>query len=190
MTRPTLALLVALSLLAVGIGHCWLACNAGLIANYGALIVAAGLLIDYWPLIRISSADDRPFWTAPEQHAANRAALAIVVVGTLLQGAGGGSSDRLWPRRAHACRRAGPVSKIILSPQYHVWSDALHLRQLARETPNRWDQATYIRAAVMLACGPRASRYATTRKSAAPNTGLFESLANRSDAPLPMPSAS
>lgn len=43
------------------------------------------------------------------------------------------------------------MNKIIDDAHYHIWSDALHLRELARQTPDRWDRATYIRAAVTMA---------------------------------------
>jgi hypothetical protein len=43
------------------------------------------------------------------------------------------------------------MNKIINDVHYHVWSDALHLRQLARQTPDKWDRSTYVRAAVVMA---------------------------------------
>lgn len=43
------------------------------------------------------------------------------------------------------------MNKVIEDAHYHVWSDALHLRQLARQTPDKWDRATYVRAAVTMA---------------------------------------
>ena len=42
------------------------------------------------------------------------------------------------------------MAKIIDNSHYHVWTDALHLRQLARETTDQWDRATYVRAAVIM----------------------------------------
>ena len=34
------------------------------------------------------------------------------------------------------------------SPHYHIWTDALHARQLAREANNDWDRGTYVRWAL------------------------------------------
>lgn len=31
------------------------------------------------------------------------------------------------------------------SPHFHVWTDALHARQLAKDTANDWDRGTYVR---------------------------------------------
>lgn len=38
--------------------------------------------------------------------------------------------------------------KVIDSIQYHVWSDALHARQLARQTESPWDRGAYVRWAI------------------------------------------
>ena len=38
--------------------------------------------------------------------------------------------------------------KIIESPHYHLWTDALHARALARKANNKWDRGTYVRWAV------------------------------------------
>jgi hypothetical protein len=37
---------------------------------------------------------------------------------------------------------------LVDSTQCHLWTDALHLRQLAREARNKWDRGTYVRMAV------------------------------------------
>jgi hypothetical protein len=37
---------------------------------------------------------------------------------------------------------------IVDSTQCHLWTDALHARQLAREALNKWDRGTYVRMAV------------------------------------------
>lgn len=34
------------------------------------------------------------------------------------------------------------------SPHYHIWTDALHARRLAREAKNEWDRGTYVRWAI------------------------------------------
>lgn len=41
--------------------------------------------------------------------------------------------------------------KIVTSPHYHLWSDALHGRALARQANNRWDRGTYVRWTVITA---------------------------------------
>lgn len=35
--------------------------------------------------------------------------------------------------------------KIVDSAHYHVWTDALHARELARQAKNDWDRGTYVR---------------------------------------------
>jgi hypothetical protein len=34
--------------------------------------------------------------------------------------------------------------KVIESPHYHLWTDALHARSLARQAKNKWDRGTYV----------------------------------------------
>jgi hypothetical protein len=41
--------------------------------------------------------------------------------------------------------------KVIDSIQYHVWSDALHARLLARQTSSEWDRGAYVRWAIQTA---------------------------------------
>jgi hypothetical protein len=35
--------------------------------------------------------------------------------------------------------------KLITSPEYHLWCDALHARELARTTQDEWSKGTYVR---------------------------------------------
>ena len=43
-----------------------------------------------------------------------------------------------------------PFPKIVdENPHYHLWTDALHGRALAKQAKNRWDQGTYVRWTVM-----------------------------------------
>lgn len=35
--------------------------------------------------------------------------------------------------------------KLVESQHYHIWTDALHARSLAKQANNRWDRGTYIR---------------------------------------------
>ncbi len=41
--------------------------------------------------------------------------------------------------------------KTIDSIQYHVWSDALHARELARQTESEWDRGAYVRWTIQTA---------------------------------------
>lgn len=41
--------------------------------------------------------------------------------------------------------------KIVQSSHYHLWTDALHARALARQAQNRWDRGTYVRWSVTTA---------------------------------------
>ena len=50
--------------------------------------------------------------------------------------------------------------KIVESPHYHIWTDALHARSLSHQAANRWDRGTYVRwsittawTAIEMACG-------------------------------------
>jgi len=38
-----------------------------------------------------------------------------------------------------------PRPKIVHTPHYHIWTDALHARALAHQANNRWDRGTYVR---------------------------------------------
>lgn len=40
---------------------------------------------------------------------------------------------------------------VVDSTQCHLWTDALHIRQLAREARNKWDRGTYVRMAIATA---------------------------------------
>ena len=35
--------------------------------------------------------------------------------------------------------------KVVETPHYHLWTDALHARSLAHQANNRWDRGTYVR---------------------------------------------
>lgn len=37
------------------------------------------------------------------------------------------------------------------TPNYHLWTDALHARQLARETQDEWDRGSYVRWTIQAA---------------------------------------
>lgn len=41
--------------------------------------------------------------------------------------------------------------KLIRDNHYHLWTDALHARELARQTNNKWDRGTYVRWAITTA---------------------------------------
>lgn len=41
--------------------------------------------------------------------------------------------------------------KIIDSLHYHIWTDALHARELARQTENEWDRGVYVRWTIQTA---------------------------------------
>lgn len=41
--------------------------------------------------------------------------------------------------------------KIVESPHYHIWTDALHARSLSHQAANRWDRATYVRWSITTA---------------------------------------
>lgn len=37
------------------------------------------------------------------------------------------------------------ITKLVESNHYHIWTDAIHARQLAKQTSNKWDRGTYVR---------------------------------------------
>lgn len=41
--------------------------------------------------------------------------------------------------------------KIVRTPHYHVWTDALHAKALAHQARNKWDRGTYVRWCVATA---------------------------------------
>ena len=41
--------------------------------------------------------------------------------------------------------------KLIEDNHYHLWTDALHARQLAHQTNNKWDRGTYVRWTIITA---------------------------------------
>jgi len=43
------------------------------------------------------------------------------------------------------------MNKIIDDALYHVWSNALPLRHLGRQTSDKWDRSIYIRAGMVMA---------------------------------------
>lgn len=55
----------------------------------------------------------------------------------------------LQPRYAYGV--AVTVPKIIESAHYHLWTDALHARALAKQAQNRWDCGTYVRWSITTA---------------------------------------
>ena len=44
-----------------------------------------------------------------------------------------------------------PIPRSVDTPHYHLWTDALHARQLARETQNEWDRGSYVRWTIQAA---------------------------------------
>lgn len=44
-----------------------------------------------------------------------------------------------------------PLPKIVESAHYHLWTDALHARALAKQAQNRWDGGTYVRWSITTA---------------------------------------
>lgn len=86
--RPLLAIASSFILLVVAIIHGVLRRDLTIVNRYGTLIVIAGLVVDYWPLLRTKIAVDLPQWRAQEAHDANRAAIVVACLGTLVQGYG------------------------------------------------------------------------------------------------------
>lgn len=61
-------------------------CDWGLAQRSGTLIVAVGLLLESWKLITTSDPGEMPMWSTKEAHSALRASVAVIVIGTLIQG--------------------------------------------------------------------------------------------------------
>lgn len=43
------------------------------------------------------------------------------------------------------------IPRSVDTPHYHLWTDALHARQLARDTESKWDRGSYVRWAIQSA---------------------------------------
>lgn len=41
------------------------------------------------------------------------------------------------------------ITKLVESNHYHIWTDAIHARQLAIQTNNKWDRGTYVRWTIL-----------------------------------------
>ena len=41
------------------------------------------------------------------------------------------------------------LTKLVESNHYHIWTDAIHARELSRQTNNKWDRGTYVRWAII-----------------------------------------
>ncbi|MEK9824733.1 MAG: hypothetical protein VW395_00310, partial [Methylotenera sp.] len=52
----------------------------------GSAIVAVGLLLESWKIIKTQRKDDMPFWVSQAGHSALRASILIIIVGTIIQG--------------------------------------------------------------------------------------------------------
>jgi hypothetical protein len=42
-------------------------------------------------------------------------------------------------------------TKLVESNHYHIWTDAIHARQLSTQTSNKWDRGTYVRWTILTA---------------------------------------
>ncbi len=43
------------------------------------------------------------------------------------------------------------ITKLVESNHYHIWTDAIHARQLSNQTGNKWDRGTYVRWTILTA---------------------------------------
>lgn len=43
------------------------------------------------------------------------------------------------------------ITKLVESNHYHIWTDAIHARQLSNQTSNKWDRGTYVRWTILTA---------------------------------------
>lgn len=75
----------------------WTRCDWSSVTRSGTVVVAAGILLEYWQLLRTTSADKMPFWTSQSGHEAARVAIVVVCLGTLLQGYGDWVASTLFP---------------------------------------------------------------------------------------------
>lgn len=86
LTRREVALHLSICLV-IFAASLWVAivkCNGWWVTNSGALIVMAGILMEYAPILRTQRAQDLPMWSNQRSHDANRMAISIVIFGTLV----------------------------------------------------------------------------------------------------------
>lgn len=63
-------------------------CQAWILPASGALIVVAGIMLEYGSILRTRWSEDLDFWTTQRGLEATQMAIVIVVFGTLIQGFG------------------------------------------------------------------------------------------------------
>lgn len=66
----------------------WIRCDWSHVTRSGAVVVTAGILLEYWKLLQTTSVDETPFWGTQSAHDATRVAIVVVCLGTLIQGYG------------------------------------------------------------------------------------------------------
>ena len=66
----------------------WLTCDWAWVTRSGTLVVATGILLESWLILKTPRADDMPAWTNQPGHTAIRVAIVIVCIGTIVQGYG------------------------------------------------------------------------------------------------------
>lgn len=90
---------ICVAILIANVWIAWTTCDWSWVTRSGTLIVAAGVLLESWHILKTARADDMPFWGSQSAHTAIRVAIGIVCVGTIVQGYGDFLS-RVFP----ACR--------------------------------------------------------------------------------------
>ena len=86
--RHTLALIISLVVSSVFGVVSWVSCDWTWFSRSGALITITGVVTEYWDVITTRRADDMSFWRSQEVHAATRAAIFFMCIGTLIWGFG------------------------------------------------------------------------------------------------------
>lgn len=77
-----------LAIFAVNVWIAWETCEWSWVTRSGTLIVAAGVLLESWLILKTSQNGDMPFFGSQSGHTAIRVAVVIVCLGTVVQGYG------------------------------------------------------------------------------------------------------
>lgn len=86
--KHTIVVAGCLCAIAAGFALAWWQCDYTQVARAGALVVGFVVLSEGWIIITTPNPGNLPMWTNPAAHTAARLAIALICVGTLIQGYG------------------------------------------------------------------------------------------------------
>ena len=88
MSRHILTVCIVTFIVVVFVTTSYIQNNWLYFSRSGALIVAIGVFIEYWPILKEPHHDKLPFWSSSDSHKAARVSAVCVIIGTLIWGYG------------------------------------------------------------------------------------------------------